>query len=221
MTTTRRTRPSASSKPRAKKKAKASGPRIGAENSETRAALIDAAEHLLRKGGYSAVTSRAIGSRAGVKPQLVHYYFRTMDDVFLAVLRRYTEKRVRSLAKVLTSPTPLKAMWDFSLDLMDSTLAAEFIALSRRQKSVRAELVRGGELLRDMQDHVFTRIFEEYKLEPYFGLPEVLTVLVSTMGMGLALETDVGVVRGHAQTLARVNGWLEKLERTRAEQGAK
>jgi AcrR family transcriptional regulator len=221
MTTTRRPRPSASSKPRAKKKGKSSGPRIGAENSETRAALIDAAEHLLRKGGYSAVTSRAIGSHAGVKPQLVHYYFRTMDDVFLAVLRRYTEKRVRSLAKVLTSPTPLKAMWDFGLDLMDSTLAAEFIALSRRQKSVRAELVRGGELLRDMQDHVFTRIFEEYNLEPYFGFPEVLTVLVSTVGMGLALETDVGIVRGHERTLARVNGWVEKLERTRADQGAK
>ena len=42
---------------------------------------MDAAEQLLLEEGYAAVTSRRVGARAGLKPQLVHYYFRTMDDL--------------------------------------------------------------------------------------------------------------------------------------------
>ena len=38
--------------------------------------------------GYAAVTSRRVAAKANLKPQLVHYYFRTMDDLFLAIHRR-------------------------------------------------------------------------------------------------------------------------------------
>ena len=60
--------------------------RIGAESSTTRQALLDAAEQVMREEGYAAVTSRRVAQRAGLKPQLVHYYFRTMDELFLALL---------------------------------------------------------------------------------------------------------------------------------------
>ncbi|MBV8930828.1 MAG: helix-turn-helix transcriptional regulator, partial [Mycobacteriaceae bacterium] len=55
----------------------ASERRIGAPDAKNRVVLLDAAEQLLLEDGYAAVTSRRVAERAGLKPQLVHYYFRT------------------------------------------------------------------------------------------------------------------------------------------------
>ena len=62
--------------------------RLGASDSDTRARLLDAAEQLMLREGYAAVSSRRVAAEAGIKPQLVHYYFRTMDDLFLETYRR-------------------------------------------------------------------------------------------------------------------------------------
>ena len=70
----------------------ASARRIGAPDAKNRSVLIDAAEQLTLEEGYAAVTSRRVAEQAGLKPQLVHYYFRTMEELFLAVFRRRAEK---------------------------------------------------------------------------------------------------------------------------------
>ena len=70
--------------------------RLGAETSQTRARLLDAAEALMFDEGYAAVTSRRVAARAELKPQLVHYYFRTMDDLFLALYRRRAEQGLQA-----------------------------------------------------------------------------------------------------------------------------
>lgn len=70
----------------------ASARRIGAPDAKNRIVLLDAAEQLMIEEGYVAVTSRRVAERAGLKPQLVHYYFRTMDDLFLAVFVRRAEE---------------------------------------------------------------------------------------------------------------------------------
>src|SRR6187399_1014731 len=70
----------------------ASSRRIGAVDSKTRAQLVDAAEALMVEEGYAAVTSRRVAAKAGLKPQLVHYYFRAMDDLYLEVFRRRADE---------------------------------------------------------------------------------------------------------------------------------
>jgi AcrR family transcriptional regulator len=54
--------------------------RIGAEDSKSRAALLDATERIMLEEGYAAVSSRRVAERADLKPQLVHYYFRTTSS---------------------------------------------------------------------------------------------------------------------------------------------
>src|SRR6478736_4441687 len=68
--------------------------RLGTEESKTRGQLLDAAEELMLDEGYAAVTSRRVAAKAGLKPQLVHYYFRSMDDLFLEVFRRRADANV-------------------------------------------------------------------------------------------------------------------------------
>lgn len=69
--------------------------------------------------GYAAVTSRRVAAKAGLKPQLVYYYFRTMDDLFLALFRRRAALGLERQALALASPQPLWALWDLSRDPRD------------------------------------------------------------------------------------------------------
>ena len=62
-------------------------PRATGRDSATRQALIQANAQIMLEEGYAAATSRRVAAKAGVKPALVHYYFPSMDDLFLAVLR--------------------------------------------------------------------------------------------------------------------------------------
>ena len=80
--------------------------RIGAETSGTRVRLLEAAERIMLEEGYASVTSRRVAARAGLKPQLVHYYFRTMDDLFLALFGRRAEQGLERMSRALASRWP-------------------------------------------------------------------------------------------------------------------
>ena len=84
-------------------------------DSATRTALLDAAEALMLEEGYAAVTSRRIAGRAGV-PNAIHYYFETMDELFIELFRRGASRSLARQEEVLASPQPLWAFWDLLLD---------------------------------------------------------------------------------------------------------
>src|ERR1700758_4678917 len=80
--------------------------RIG--DSETRDRLLDAAEQLMREEGYAAITTRKLGAKAGVHPQLVHYYFSGMDNLFLELWRRFTGHYPARQAQAFLSANPVR-----------------------------------------------------------------------------------------------------------------
>ena len=53
---------------------------------DTRAAILDAARASFATGGFSGTSVRGIAARAGVDPALVHHYFGSKDDLFVAAL---------------------------------------------------------------------------------------------------------------------------------------
>jgi AcrR family transcriptional regulator len=107
--------------------------------------LLDAAEMLMLEDGYAAVTSRRLAARAGLKPQLVHYYFRTMDDLFLALCRRRDNQGLQRQALALASAQPLWALWDLGRDPRGTAMTIEFVALANHRKAIRAELAASAE----------------------------------------------------------------------------
>ncbi|MBU3061663.1 TetR/AcrR family transcriptional regulator [Nocardia sp. NEAU-G5] len=50
---------------------------------ETRARLMDAALELIAERGWSAVTTRLVAERAGLRPGLVHYHFSSVNDLLI------------------------------------------------------------------------------------------------------------------------------------------
>src|SRR3954464_10062774 len=101
--------------------------RVGRE--ATREALIEATAQIMHDEGYAAATSRRVATKAGVKQALVYYYFPTMDDLFLAVLRSGAEAALEQLRKVLTEEDPLRALWRINSDPRQTVMSTELMAL--------------------------------------------------------------------------------------------
>jgi AcrR family transcriptional regulator len=54
---------------------------------DTRAAILTEARSLFAANGYAGTSVRAVASAAGVDAALVHHYFGTKDDLFVAALQ--------------------------------------------------------------------------------------------------------------------------------------
>ncbi|KUI38995.1 TetR family transcriptional regulator [Mycobacterium sp. IS-1496] len=190
----------------------ASPRRIGAPDAKNRGVLLDAAEHLMLEEGYAAVTSRRVADRAGLKPQLVHYYFRTMDELYLAVFRRRAEQGLASQALALKSSQPLWALWRFSSDPRITTFTVEFMALAAHRRELREEFARFGERFREEERRMIAETLERYGVDTSEVPPVVWAVFATSLSRVMVMEQALGMSSGHAETLAFVEDWLRELE---------
>ena len=187
--------------------------RIGAEDSQSRAALLDATEQIMVEEGYAAVSSRRIAQRAELKPPLVHYYFRTMDDLFLAAFRRRAEVGLEHLSRTLTSGRPLHAIWAFGDDPASTALNMEFVALANHRKVIRSEIARFAELFRLKQTEVLATVMAERGIDTDRFPPVAVMTVMTSISQILVLEESLGMATGHAETRALVAGLLEDFGR--------
>ncbi|HEY8545156.1 MAG TPA: helix-turn-helix domain-containing protein [Acidimicrobiales bacterium] len=185
--------------------------RIGAEDSRTRARLLDAAHRLLLDEGYAAVTSRRVAARAGLKPQLVHYYFRTMDDLFLALFRRAAERNLARLERVLTEPDPLRALWRFGSDRAGTAFLQEYAALANHRKAIRAEIAAHADRFRRRQIEVIAEVLAEAGVDTEAVPPAAVAVLLTAAGQVLGMEAALGLTTGHDEAVALVERLLDRV----------
>lgn len=192
--------------------------RIGAPDAKNRVLLLDAAERLMLEEGYAAVTSRRLANKAGLKPQLVHYYFRTMEELFLEVFRRRAEEALEVHAQMLKLPQPLWALWRFGTDPAFTRISMEFMALANHRKEMRAEIAYYAERFREEQRQAVATALERYgsRIQDQgqdIDIPPVVwTVLMSSLSRFLVLEQAIGMSAGHAETLELVENYLRRLE---------
>lgn len=176
--------------------------RMGTESSKTRAQLLDAAEALMRSAGYAAVTTRRLAAYAGLKPQLVHYYFRTMDDLFVDLFNRVAEQYLSRQRELLTAPNPLRELWNVSLDHDRGVLTMEFMALANHRKMLRAAIAEFGEQARQMQTEIIARILRENHIDSQSWPPAALAFILECVPRALVIETVLGQSTGHREVLA-------------------
>jgi TetR/AcrR family transcriptional regulator len=186
--------------------------RIAGPNAKNRSVLLDAAEQLMLEEGYAAVTSRRVAAAAGLKPQLVHYYFRTMDDLFLEVFRRRADQGLATLAEALHANQPIQAMWEHATDPRGTALTMEFAALSNHRKVIKVEIARYGQEFRERQTEGLAQALQR----PGSGVanvsPIVLSVLLTSVSVLLGMEDALEMSAGHAETIGVVTSYLRQLE---------
>jgi AcrR family transcriptional regulator len=192
--------------------------RIGAESSKSRAALLDAALALMLEDGYASVTSRKVAARAGLKPQLVHYYFRTMDDLFLALFRRGAEHNLERHTLALESDQPLWALWTFSNEPGGTALNLEFAALANHRKTIRTEIGAYGERFRQQQIDALSSVLADQGGAPGSLPPIAFLVLMTAVSRTVAMEEGLGMSLGHDEVHAMVERYITDLEGPRREE---
>jgi AcrR family transcriptional regulator len=186
--------------------------RIGAPDAKNRGVLLDAAEALMLDEGYAAVTSRRVAEKAALKPQLVHYYFRTMDDLFLALFRRRAEEGLEAQAQALQSRQPLWALWRFSADPAPTAMTMEFVALANHRKALKAEIAYYAERFREEQQKALSTVLQGYGVDPAEVPALVWSLLMTSISRVLVMEQALGMSAGHAETVEFVERYLRRFE---------
>ena len=183
----------------------------GSRKSTTRDTLLDVTAEIMLEEGYAAATSRRVADKAGVQRALVYYYFPTMDDLYLAVLRRGTQTNLDTQRAALDSDTPLRALWDMTMDPRGTRLVWEFMALGNHRKAIRAELAAGAERFREAQIAALTFILRDHPGADVLP-PEAVSILLASVGRVLVLERGLGITTGHDVTLQVVDEYLRRFE---------
>ena len=186
--------------------------RIGSQGSKTRLQLLDAAERLLNDEGHAAVTSRRVAAAAGLKPQLVHYYFRTMDDLFLDLFRRRADENIARFERSIAEDGSLRNLWRLNADPRGAAFRIEWVALANHRKAVRTEVARYAERFRAVQIEAVTAALAAQGVDEEQIPPVVALLLMTGIGQVLALEGGLGVTAGHDLTLDYIERKITELE---------
>jgi AcrR family transcriptional regulator len=186
------------------------------QSASTREALLDATERIMRDAGYAAVSTRRVAAQAGTDKALVHYYFGTMDELFIAAFLRNAEQGAEHLRHALGSKQPLWALWDALHEQSSTALMTEFIALANHRPAVKTVMVENSRKFRQMQLEGLADVLAGYGLDPQEWPPAAIIVLLSGISRYLRTDESFGVGLGHDETVALVERHLRALEGPRA-----
>ena len=75
---------------------------------ETRAAILRAAENLFARAGVDGARTEAIASAAGVNKALLYYYFKSKEDIYLAVLDSHRKAFLDRALEILAQKRPAR-----------------------------------------------------------------------------------------------------------------
>jgi AcrR family transcriptional regulator len=192
----------------------ASPRRLGAETSKTRDVLLDCVERLMVEEGYAAVTYRVVAAKAGVTGGLVQYYFPTLDDLFVAAIRRRSEQNLERLVNALQArpDQPLRVLWEYSRDESTAALTTEFLALGNHRKSIRSEIAEATEQVRRVQLDALSEKRVEAPLGDGEVSPAALLFLTTGIPRLLRLEKAVGVSTTHTDIVESFERYLDTIE---------
>ena len=174
--------------------------------------LIDAVERIMCDKGYAALSARKVAEVAGLKYQIVFYYFESMEDLLLAASRRRGQLSLERLEAALASDRPLHGLWDYSRDLFQSSLSLEYMAMSNHYPAISRETQAFSEkahrMILDRFDHMQCTGVSE--LTPFS--PSVAATLVNLVGRIFGFETALGIGHGHDSAKALVEWALSLME---------
>lgn len=171
---------------------------------------MDAVETVMRQDGYAALSARSVAEQAGLKHQLVYYYFQTMDDLLMATYRRHTDRVLDSIEEAFSGPRPLHAFWHASSNLADVTLNMEFSAMANHNDAIRDYTIAFGDRINGAGlDRVRETIAGSERTDLN---AEALTLAISSIGHVLCQQARLGIDRGHEELRALVERMIDQLE---------
>jgi AcrR family transcriptional regulator len=194
---------------------------ISEARSANEEAFLDAAERLLVSTGYAGISVRRLAEEAGANHGLVHYYFGSMEELFLRVLERFTDRLIERQRAMYATDAPFIEKWRTAMRYLDEDIETgypkvwfELQAMAWNHPDMRERVTRVNDEWRDVLTHAFTAAAESYGLDQRRFPVAAMVSLVMTFNVGLMLERMEGITAGHDELLGGIDRWLEELERS-------
>lgn len=182
--------------------------RKGIESSETRAKLLRSAVQILRDEGASAVTARRLAEQFGLGRHIVHYYFGTIDELFVAVMREEGALTQEILARAAETGDALDLLW---ANMRDAALVIlELMRLAIRHPAIAREYRIYTERFRQ----AMAVVLENYARSRGITLPATTpatALLLQSAASTIAIEASIGLSLGHEDAETALLGWLKCL----------
>jgi AcrR family transcriptional regulator len=183
---------------------------------EKRIRLLDATEEIMLREGYAAVSSRRVAAAVGINAPLVHYYFPTLDDLFVAVLRRRAGRNVLRMAEALASPEPLRTWWELASDSRGTALFVELMAAANHRPALRAEVGEVARQVREMQMEKLSTLLDEYGLDPEEFPPALIAATMQGLAFGVVTDQVAGYDTAADEAAAAMGRMVARPEERRA-----
>jgi len=177
----------------------------------TRNAILDATEALMREEGYAAVTSRRIAERAGLKSQLVHYHFGTMDELFQEAFRRNEKLYFSKHMQVLRAKNPLDQMWNVEQSIEGMDLVGEYVAAANHRKVLQDELVQSWDRFSMLHATAVAKFYADNEIDPGPYSPEVITFLITAISKELIAQAQLDYTQHHREIINFMDGVIDSL----------
>lgn len=182
------------------------------KTSKSRDLLIEAADRLLWEHGGQAISARRVAEQAGLKPQLVHYYFRSMEDLMIALFRHATIKYAERHDAALKTEYPLHAIWKLNHDnRTDTKRNIEFVALGNSHERLKEEMLAAGEHFRALQIKAVEQALARTTVRTHYSAAG-LAMMMAAVARTIVMETTLGISLGHVELRAMMEGILDEIE---------
>jgi len=161
--------------------------------------------------GYASDTFDRVAATAGVARGLVYYYFSTLDELFVAVLRDSTGRAIADLSAATMTGTPLRAAWTYACNRTGTALLMEFLAPANHRSAVRAAIGECSEQIRRslMQALMLSR---SRRRGARGGPASAALFMLSCIPRPVAMEEMLGIEMCHADIVAVAERFLELAE---------
>ncbi len=166
----------------------------------------------MRNEGYAAVSSRRVAKEADVKASLVHYYFPTTDDLFLALFQRAADEEVIKQDEALSTPDALETLWGSYCNRDRTVLAMEFMALANHRPAIRQEINQYTERTRKSRAELLGTLIQSKATESNSCSAAGLSVLLVAVARTLITEKELGISFGHDEAKIFIDQLLSQLE---------
>jgi AcrR family transcriptional regulator len=179
---------------------------------EKRRRILDAAEHIMLQDGYAAVTSRRVEAESGLK---LHYHFGTLDELFIAVVRRRGESNVARLADAFASAEPLRAWWRLLSEPRGNTLLVELTAAANHRPAVQAEVAAFAREVRRMQIDALDSILDDYGIDRDEFPPALVAAALQGLAFSMAYDKVARFQTSHQDASNAMARLIDRLEERR------
>lgn len=190
-------------------------------SAETESRFLDAAEALLIRVGYAGITTRKLAEEAGANQGLIHYYFGSMEELFLRVLERFTDRLIERQRSMYDSAASYPEKWREAMRYLDADrpyqkIWLELQAMSWNRPKYQKRVAKVHAAWCGSMREAVSAAVSRYSLEQTGLSADAWIALIATVNEGIMLERLAGIDRGHDELLTAIQCWLDGMEQQAA-----